>query len=116
MCEISLSFRIAVDGERDNIVDIIGRNFKEFQREGNLESRFRLGSNHIGILGNEDYDRVLAKEEEEGYLYYQYHLDFYPVSEKATLHSQIAMARKIKDLLDTEKLPCEIISEFEHLL
>lgn len=116
MCNISLSFRIAVDAEKDDIIKILKTNFNDFHKENNSERNFVLNNNYVEIMPNEDYSIILVNGKDESYLYYKYNLDFYPNSENILLDYQVEMSKKIKKLFSKRKIKSEIISEFEHLL
>lgn len=116
MCNISLSFRIAVDAEKSDIIKLLKTNFNDFYKEESSERDFVLNNNYVKIMQNEDYNILLANGKDESYLYYKYNLDFYPNSENILLDYQIEISKKIKELFTKRKIKSEIISEFEHLL
>ena len=109
------SFRLCLQGPQ-NIDEIINE-LKESSGELTLDSVYsgELEDNYYTISENEDYDEKLVTIE-DGFLYYQYHLDIFPKSDFIELESQIVLSKKIAAHMQKVNFKCEIIADFEHLL
>ncbi len=119
--DISVSFRIAVNADRTRILELLGKNKAAWEvsfKETELISPkyFSIGRNTVEITYNEDYDEKFLTAQEDGYLYYKSHMDFYPKDDRVTLAGQIQLAKEISKKFADAGIASEIIAEFEHLL
>lgn len=119
--DISVSFRIAVNADRTRILELLGKNKAAWEvsfKETELISPkyFSIGRNTVEITYNEDYDEKFLTVQEDGYLYYKSHMDFYPKDDRVTLAGQIQLAKEISKKFADAGIASEIIAEFEHLL
>ncbi|MDE5772541.1 MAG: hypothetical protein K2I06_13100 [Ruminococcus sp.] len=67
-----------------------------------------MSGNIVEIYHNEDYDEVLA-ENEDGWLYYNTYMDFFPIDDTITVSQEIEIAENIKKFFDNCLLKSEII-------
>ena len=102
-----MQFRIAVNETPENVVLLMKSRY-------NIERRSAkccfISGNICEIYCNEDYDKVLA-ESEDGWLYYNTYMDFFPIDDKITVSQEIEIAENIKNFFDSCYLRSEIIFE-----
>ena len=106
---MSLNFRIAVNETLENVISLINRKYILYKH---TKKTYTMFGNMIEIYSNEDYDEILSSDYEDGFLYYQTYMDFYPADE-VVIDSQIELARDIKLLFNNFGWKSEIIAEFE---
>jgi hypothetical protein len=116
MDDTGLSFRIAVNTNKETIIEIIKNSFKELNLIEETVNQFELRNNNIVIARNDDFDFALTLTDVDSFLYYEYNIDFYPIKFAIALDEQILLAKKIKKAFEECSIKSEIISEFEHLL
>lgn len=114
MQDISVSFRIAVNTNKEKIIEILKNN--DICQISFEEKKLVIGRNNVEISYNKDYDEQLSVVDEDGYLYYQNNLDFYPKDNGMTLENQIQLAKEISKKFVDYGIASEIIAEFENLL
>ena len=102
-----MQFRIAVNTKPENVIFLMKSRYNIERRSA--KSYFMLG-NICEIYCNEDYDKIFA-ESEDGWLYYNTHMDFFPIDEKITVSQEIKIAENIKNFFDSCSLQSEIIFE-----
>lgn len=112
MSNISLSFRISANEIAENIISFMNNKYKIYKRTA---TTYIMLGNIIEIYSNNDYDKILSADDEDGYLYYRTYMDFYPIDE-VTLTSQISLAKNVKHFFDILGWKSEIIAEFEMLI
>ncbi len=102
-------FRINVDETPENIISLIENKYdiKKYS-----EKIYFISGNVAEIYSNEDYDKDLT-ESEDGWLYYNANIDFFPIDKEITGTSEKALDENIKNFFDSLGLKSEIISE-EH--
>ncbi|MDE5583510.1 MAG: hypothetical protein K2J08_07380 [Ruminococcus sp.] len=77
---------------------------------GHSAKTYFMSGNIVEIYYNEDYDKVLA-ESEDGWLYYNTHMDFFPIDDTITVSQEIEIAENVKSFFDSCFLQSEIIFE-----
>lgn len=112
---ISTTFRVTVNSNKENIINTLEENF------GGLKHTLRnkqvsLNKNFVVISLNEDYNPALAKTDEDGFLYFENNIDFYPIEDNLTLDKQISFAKKIIASFKAKRIQAELVSEFEYLI
>ncbi len=114
MQDISVSFRIAVNANKEKIIEIL----KEYKSCLTLleEKWFCICGNNMQINYNEDYDKELSIVDEDGFLYYENNIDFYPKDDTIMLENQVQLAKEILQKFTNYGIASEIIAEFENLL
>lgn len=115
MQDISTSFRIAVNANKNKIIEKLKLN-KDISIIVSEENKLSISHNNVVINRNEDYDEVLSRVDEDAYLYYETNLDFYPKDNIVLIENQIQLAKNILKNLNDAGIPSEIIAEFENLL
>lgn len=117
MQDFSLSFFIAVNADKENIIEIV-KTQKDFciKFYGHKYARIMLGRNNVEIEQNEDYDKNLSVKDENAFLYYQSNMYFYPYEDTVTLEEQIQLAKDVCKALEAFGISSEIVAEFEELL
>lgn len=116
MTDLSNSFRIAVNASKEVILQILINKYKTISNVSKDTKYFVLKNNNVVINENEDFDAVLALEDEDAYLYYENNLDFYPEETDLNINEQIVFARELFMLFKDNNIAAEIIAEFEHLI
>ena len=76
MTDLSNSFRIAVNASKEVILQILINKYKTISNVSKDTKYFVLKNNNVVINENEDFDAVLALEDEDAYLYYENNLDY----------------------------------------
>lgn len=115
MQDISITFRIAVNTNKEKIIEIL-KKYKECYVISFGENKIVICKNNVVIRYNEDYDEKLAIEDEDGYLYYECNMDFYPQDDNIMLENQIEVAKKMVEIFVNYGIASEIIAEFENML
>ncbi len=115
MQDISVSFRIAVNANKEKIIEIF-KKYKDIWEISLEEKELVIGRNNVVINCNEDYDKELSIIDENGYLYYENNIDFYPKDDAMMLENQIQLAKEISKKFVDYGIASEIIAEFENLL
>lgn len=113
--EISDTFRLAVNTNKNRIWNILKKRYRELSELPVNSKRFILNNNNVVLDYNEDFDKEMSISDEDAYLYYEYNMDFYPKIE-LSLESQITFAKELVEIFRGGGVEAEIISEFEHLL
>lgn len=113
--EISDTFRLAVNTNKNRIWNILKKRYRELSELPVNSKRFILNNNNVVLDYNEDFDKEMSISDEDAYLYYEYNMDFYPKIE-LSLESQITFAKELVEIFGGSGVEAEIISEFEHLL
>lgn len=116
MWNISNTFRLAVNANKNRIRNILMKRYRELSELPVNGKRFILNNNNIELNYNEDFDKAMSISEEDAYLYYEYNMDFYPKEKELSLEVQIAFAKELAEIFRGSGVEVEIISEFEHLL
>ena len=116
MWNISNTFRLAVNANKNRIRNILMKRYRELSELPVNGKRFILNNNKIELNYNEDFDKAMSISEEDAYLYYEYNMDFYPKEKELSLEVQIAFAKELAEIFRGSGVEVEIISEFEHLL
>ena len=116
MWNISNTFRLAVNANKNRIRNILMKRYRELSELPVNSKRFILNNNNIELNYNEDFDKAMSISEEDAYLYYEYNMDFYPKEKELSLEVQIAFAKELAEIFRGSGVEVEIISEFEHLL
>ncbi len=107
-----MQFRITVNETPEKVVFLMESRYNIVRRSA--KSYFMLG-NIFEIYHNEDYDKILA-ESDDGWLYYNTHMDFFPIDEKITVSREIEIAENIKNFFDSCYLRSEIIFESDEYI
>lgn len=98
MQDISLSFFIAVNSDKETIIKIL-----KAQEDILLSlfghNRIIIGKNNVEIKRNEDYDKKLSLTDEDAFLYYESNMYFYPYDDTLMLDEQIQLAKKFAKYL-----------------
>ena len=115
MWNISNTFRLAVNANKNRIWNILKKRYRELSESPVNSKRFILNNNNIVLDCNEDFDKEMSISDEDAYLYYEYYMDFYPKKE-LSLESQITFAKELVEIFGGSGVEAEIISEFEHLI
>lgn len=115
MQNISTTFRIAVNISKEKIKEIL-RRYQDCYMISFNESNIIIERNNVVINDNYDYDKKLSIEDEDGYLYYESNMDFYPKDDNIILEDQIEIAKEISRIFCDNGIASEIIAEFEDLL
>lgn len=115
MQDMSVSFRIAVNTNRDKIIEIL-KMYKYSDMIELEDNELVIGQNNVVIKYNEDYDKILSSVDEDSYLYYESNIDFYPKDNTVLLEKQIQLAKDILKIFVDYGISSEIIAEFENLL
>ena len=115
MQDISISFRIAVNTNKERIIELLKMN-KDISIITLEENKLIIGQNNVVITRNEDYDEVLSSVDEDAYLYYENNMDFYPKDNAVLIEKQIQLAKDISKKFCDYGISSEIITEFENLL
>lgn len=102
---MTMQFRITVDEIPENVVSLMESRYKIYRRSA--ETYF-ISGNIVEIYYNEDYDKLLT-DGEDGWLYYNTHMDFIPIGKVTTVASQTELAENIKEFFDSLSLKSEII-------
>ncbi|MDE6502164.1 MAG: hypothetical protein K2L10_08785 [Ruminococcus sp.] len=105
-------FRIAVNEKPENVVFLIQNRYNIIRRSAKT---YYMSGNIFEVYRNEDYDNFLA-ENEDGWLYYNTHMDFFPIDDKITVSQEIEIAENIKHFLDSCSLKSEIIFESDEYI
>lgn len=113
--EISDTFRLAVNTNKNRIWNILKKRYRELSELPVNSKIFILNNNNVVLDYNEDFDKEMSISDEDAYLYYEYYMDFYPKKE-LSLESQITFAKELVEIFGGSGVEAEIISEFEHLL
>ncbi|MCM1508923.1 MAG: hypothetical protein NC177_17585 [Ruminococcus flavefaciens] len=102
-------FRITVDETPENVISLISEKYdiKKYSTKA-----YFIAGNIAEIYINEDYNKDLT-DSEDGWLYYNTNMDFFPTDKKITGLSEKELAENIKGFFDSMGLKSEIISE-EH--
>lgn len=116
MADISNSFRVAVNASKEVILQILINKYKTVLNVSKNTKYFVLQKNNVLINVNEDFDSLLALEDEDAYLYYENNLDFYPEEKDLSVNEQIVLARELVISFKDNNIAAEIIAEFEHLI
>ena len=109
---MNMQFRIAVNAKPENVIFLMESRYNIVRRSA--KCYFILG-NIFEIYHNEDYDKILA-ESDDGWLYYNTHMDFFPIEEKITVSQEIEIAENIKSFFDDCSLQSEIIFESDEYI
>lgn len=104
-----LNFRIAVNETLENVISLINHKYVLYTH---TKKTYTMLGNIVEIYSNEDYDEILSADYEDGFLYYQTYMDFYPANE-VKINSQIKLARDVKLFFNNFGWKSEIIAEFE---
>lgn len=112
MQDISLSFFIAVNSDKETIIKIL--RVQEDILFGH--NRIIIGKNCVEIKRNEDYDKKLSLIDEDAFLYYESNMYFYPYDDTLMLDEQIQLAKKICKVFVESGISSEIVAEFERWL
>jgi hypothetical protein len=110
---ISLSFRVAVNADKDTVLAILKENYEGFPT---VRKTFEFSDNFMTIEANDDYNEELSKTGEDAFLYYMFNLDFFPSNAVLETQKQILFAKSIRQSFVQRNIDAEIIAEFEHLL
>ncbi len=111
---ISTTFRVTVNSNKENIINTLEEKWGGGDTLRNKQ--FILNKNFVIISLNDDFDPVLAKTDEDGFLYFENNIDFYPIEDNLTLDNQISFAREIIASFKAKGIQAEVVSEFEHLI
>ncbi|MDE6779920.1 MAG: hypothetical protein K2J40_00465 [Ruminococcus sp.] len=98
-------FRITVDETPENIISLMEKNYDI--KKCSAKTYFIAG-NIAEIYLNEDYNKDLT-DSEDGWLYYNTNMDFFPTDDTITSASEKALAVNIKSFFDNMGLKSEII-------
>lgn len=112
MQDISLSFFIAVNSDKETIIKIL--RVQEDILFGH--NWIIIGKNCVEIKRNEDYDKKLSLIDEDAFLYYESNMYFYPYDDTLMLDEQIQLAKKICKVFVESGISSEIVAEFERWL
>lgn len=115
MQDISVSFRIAVNANKDRIIEILKLN-KDIGIIALEDNELVIGQNNVIIKYNEDYNKILSSVDQDSYLYYESNIDFYPKDNAVLLENQIQLSKDIIKIFADYAISSEIIAEFENLL
>ena len=107
-----MQFRIAVNETPENVIFFIKNQYNVYRYSA--KTYIMLG-NVLEIYHNEDYDKTLS-ENADGWLYYNTHMDFFPIDEKITVSQEIKIAENIKNFFDSCSLKSEIIFESDEYI
>ena len=112
----TLQFLVMVDGEcsREEITDRLVEEFPEAIRL--KENSCDLRENWIEVWYNEDYDRISAQDDEDGYLYFRYRVEVTPLGERVKEVDQIDLAKAIVAAIRKKGLTAVICANFENRL
>lgn len=113
---ISLTFRLAVNADKKQIIEILVNVYSELHNIAIDTKYFIFKGNHVVVYRNEDYDKTLSMIGEDKFLYYKSIMDFCPQKDSICLESQIELAKEIETLFVHHGIKADIIAEFEHLL
>ncbi len=116
MRDISNTFRLAVNANKNRIWNILKKRYRELSESPVNSKRFILNNNNIVLDCNEDFDKEMSISDEDAYLYYEYYMDSYPKEKELSLEAQIAFAKELVEIFRSGGVEAEIISEFEHLI
>ena len=100
-----MQFKIAVNEPPEKIVFLMESKYKILRLSA--ETYFMSG-NIVEIYYNDDYDKILSTGE-DGWFYYNTHMDFFPIDDKITVSREIEIAENIKNFFDSCCIPSEII-------
>lgn len=117
MKDISTTFRIAINIGRERIWEILKEKYKELLPLPKECKSFILKDNNVLFRYNKDFDKEKAVSHEDGYLYYEHYLDFYPKKRgDLDVGIQIIFAEELIKIFREKDVKVEVIAEFEHLL
>lgn len=109
-------FRISVNDDKDIIINFLKEYYKEdFYKEYKLNNKtYILKDYFIQIYYNDDYDSILAKIDEDYYLYYKVHLDFIFFKEETDfiVENELKFIEELQQLFTRNNLENELISEY----
>jgi len=115
MQDISLSFFIAVNTDKETIIKIL-----KTQEDISLSlfghDQIIVDRNNVEIIRNEDYDEKLSLTDEDAFLYYKSNMYFYPCDDTLMLEEQIRLAKEIRKIFVESGIFSEIVAEFEEWL
>ncbi|MDE5862170.1 MAG: hypothetical protein K2H28_08265 [Ruminococcus sp.] len=100
-----MQFRIAVNETPEKIIFLMENRYNIVRRSA--RSYFMSG-NIFEIYRNEDYDKILSTGE-DGWLYYNTYMNFFPIDDKITVSREIEIAENIKNFFDSCCIRSEII-------
>ena len=95
MQDISNTFRVAINIGRERIWEILKEKYEELLPLPKDCKSFILKDNNVLFKYNEDFDKEMAVSDEDGYLYYEYYLDFYPKKGDLDVEIQIIFAEEL---------------------
>lgn len=98
-------FRITVDETPEKIISLME---KKYDIKKYSARAYFIAGNIAEIYFNEDYDKDLT-DSEDGWLYYNTNMDFFPTDKEVTDVSEKALAENIKSFFDGLGLKSEII-------
>lgn len=101
-----MQFRIAINEKTENVVFLMKSQYDIVRRSA--KTYFILG-NIVEIYYNEDYDKALAEIGNDCWLYYNTHMDFFPIDDTITVLQEMEIAENIKKFFDSCNLKSEII-------
>lgn len=115
MQDISLSFFIAVNTDKETIIKIL-KTQKDILLVLFEHDQIIVGRNNVEIKRNEDYDEKLSLTDEDAFLYYESNMYFYPCDDALMLKEQIQLAKVICKTFVESGISSEIVAEFEEWL
>lgn len=115
--DFAQSFRIAVNTNKEDIIEILEKYFKNIKLNNNKHS-FELNGNHAKIKENENCDPKLSiiSNNRNAFLYYENKIDFFAVKDDLTLYSQKSLVSELLNIFMENGVKAELVSEFEYLI
>lgn len=116
MMNIATSFRVAINSDLETIITVIKENYKSVIDISVHNNSFILNGNTVVITYNEDYNYKLSLDQDDGFMYYENNMDFYPFDDAVGLETQIRLAKEITYYFSMQGIRAEVIAEFENML
>ena len=108
---MDLSFSIAVNSEQSetNLLNLLAE-----QLPGGTRDRgyVRIGQNVVKFEENPDFDLERSRDDNDGWEYFRYDCDVFPVDD-TTLEAQQRLAQQVIDLLEASRCEAKFLGEFE---
>ncbi|MFJ5589047.1 hypothetical protein ACIQCG_04765 [Streptomyces noursei] len=99
---------------RREIIDTVLAVFPESARR--KENSCDLRNNWLEAWGNEDADQRLAKDDEEGFLYYRWRIEVTPTTNNPSTDEQITLARLLQQCFEKSGWVAVVCADFEDRL
>jgi hypothetical protein len=109
---MELQFIIAIDTDFDTIFSTLQEIYKFNYTK---KHEFVIGKNNVEIEENEDFNPDLV-DTDDGYLYYRYNVNVYPIAEDISLLEQIDLSKQMRESFIKKGIKADILAAFEDML